>query len=54
MIVNHDWQGIRDTKKGFDFVIKGTNTAALEAKKTSGSHVAVLAQMVIIEPQPVL
>ncbi len=41
-------------KKGYDYVIKGNNAADLEAKKASGCKVAVLAPVVLIEPQPKL
>ncbi len=39
-------------KKGNYFVIKGNNAADLEAKKASEYQVAVLAHVVLIEPQP--
>ncbi len=41
-------------KKGYDYVIKGNNAADLEAKKASGCKVAVLAPVVLKEPQPKL
>ncbi len=39
---------------GYDYVIKGNNAEDLEAKKASGCQVAVLAPVVLIEPQPKL
>ncbi len=39
-------------KKGNDFVIKGNNTADLEAKKASEYQVAVLAHIALINLNP--
>ncbi|XP_056592765.1 uncharacterized protein LOC130411831 [Triplophysa dalaica] len=39
-------------KKGNDFVIQGNNAADAEARKASGCQVAVMAPMVLIQPEP--